>query len=74
MTWCITLLGEPKALYKLFFECINPIYWPSFTDDDERGFQRTLARYWTIGRREFIAAKDAHREAYLKELRQVFEN
>lgn len=74
--WCMATLNEPKGMYNMFLEHIQPLYAPSHQSERELAikFQEIVAPYWKVNHTDFINAKLRQREEYLNELRWKFED
>lgn len=74
--WCMATLNEPKGMYNMFLEHIQPLFAPSHRSESELAikFQEILAPYWNVNHTDFITAKLRQREEYLKEIRRKFAN
>lgn len=69
--WCSLALNTPMALFKVFYDFIQPRF--SKTHMDEEAFWLMIMPYWTPGTFKFIDEKLKEREDYDKRLREAFQ-
>lgn len=69
--WCSLALNTPMALFKIFYDHIQPRF--SKTHMDDEAFWLITMRYWTPDAFKFIDDKLKDKEKYDKCLREAFE-
>lgn len=70
--WCSLALNSPTALFKIFFDHIQPRF--SKTNLDDASFWTITMSYWTFDTLEFIKEKMEDNENYDRSLREAFES
>ncbi|EXJ82347.1 hypothetical protein A1O3_06160 [Capronia epimyces CBS 606.96] len=67
--WYWSSLNEPRGMYNLFMEHIQPLFAPSHSEGEQAcWFQEILAPYWSLAASAFVQDKVRQREYYLKKL------
>jgi hypothetical protein len=69
--WCSLALDTPSALFKIFYDYIQPHF--SKTHIDEESFWLITMPYWTFDTHDFIEQKLKDKEEYDMNLREAFE-
>lgn len=70
--WCSLALNSPTALFKIFYDYIQPRF--SKTHADDTAFWVVTMPYWTFNTFEFIEHKVKDKERYDASLREAFES
>lgn len=70
--WCSLALNTPMALFKIFYDHIQPRF--SKTHKDDEAFWLITMRYWTFDAFNFLEHKVKDREQYDARLRGAFED
>lgn len=70
--WCSLALSSPTALFKIFYDYIQPRF--SKTHQDDTNFCVTTMPYWTFDTLEFLEHKVKDKERYDVALREAFES
>lgn len=68
--WYFQALDDPKGLYNLFHQHMQPIFAPSHRMDTS--FERIVSEYWAVGVHKVISAKLQDRKTYQERLRESF--
>lgn len=68
--WCSLALMSPTALFKIFYDYIQPRYSKTH---DEPAFWRITMPYWTFDTYAFIEQKVREKEVYDLSLQEVFQ-
>ncbi|KAE8351702.1 hypothetical protein BDV28DRAFT_162229 [Aspergillus coremiiformis] len=69
--WCSLALSSPTALFKIFYDYIQPRFSKAH---DDPAFWRITMPYWTFNTFEFIEQKVKDKEQYDASLRDAFES
>lgn len=69
--WCSLALNTPMALFKIFYDHIQPRFSKAHKDDE--AFWLITMRYWTFGAFDFLERKVVDKERYDACLRRAFE-
>ena len=70
MHWYWSSLNEPRGMYNLFLEHIQPLFAPSHSEGEPAIlFQKIIAPYWSTATSAVIEDKLRHRQQYLEQLR-----
>jgi hypothetical protein len=69
--WCSLALSSPTALFKIFYDHIQPRF--SKTHQDDTNFCITTMPYWTFDTLDFLDLKVKDKERYDVALREAFE-
>jgi hypothetical protein len=68
--WYWSSLNEPRGMYNLFLEHIQPLFAPSHSRGEQAiRFQEVIAPYWSTAATAFVEDKIRHRHEYLEHLR-----
>jgi hypothetical protein len=68
--WYWTSLNEPRGMYNLFLEHIQPLFAPSHSDGEPAIlFQEMIAPYWCTAASAFVQDKVRQLQDYLEQLR-----
>ena len=70
--WFSLALNTPAALFKIFYDHLQPRF--SKTHKDDESFWLITMRYWSFDAFKFLEAKVKDKEQYDMHLRQAFEN
>lgn len=69
--WCSLALNSPMALFKIFYDYIQPRFSKSHQDDST--FWIITMPYWTFNTFDFLEHKVKEKEQYDTALREAFE-
>jgi hypothetical protein len=69
--WCSLALNSPTALFKIFYDYIQPRF--SKTHHDDSAFWVITMPYWTFNTFQFIEQKVKDKEQYDMSLREAFD-
>ncbi|KAJ5104890.1 hypothetical protein NUU61_002237 [Penicillium alfredii] len=69
--WCSLALSSPTALFKIFYDFIQPRFSKAH---DDPAFWKITMPYWTFNAFEFIEHKVRDKEQYDASLREAFES
>lgn len=70
--WCSLALHTPTALFKIFYDYIQPRF--SKTHKDDEAFWLITMRYWSFDAFDFLESKLKDKEQYDMHLREAFED
>lgn len=69
--WCCLALNTPTALFKIFYDHIQPRF--SKTHRDDKAFWLITMRYWSFDALDFLKRKLKDKEQYNMNLQGAFE-
>ncbi|PLB43859.1 hypothetical protein P170DRAFT_369672, partial [Aspergillus steynii IBT 23096] len=69
--WYFHALDNPKGLYNIFLDHIQPIF-ARLDDAEVDSFERMVAPYWSADMQDFLADKLKDQEEYQNKLREAF--